>query len=131
MLVLFWAYISFSQFLIIYYGNLPEEATWYIARTSGGWGGVSLALIFFHFVLPFLLLLSRERKNNLPRMTWIAGLLLVMYLLSMLWLVLPSFHQLSWWVIPLSLWIIAGIGGIWLSVLLLRLERLRARGEKP
>ena len=55
-----WAYFDFSQFLIIWSGNLPEEITWYLARTRGGWQWVALALVLFHFALPFVLLLSRD-----------------------------------------------------------------------
>ncbi|MCA9436823.1 MAG: hypothetical protein KC978_13650 [Candidatus Omnitrophica bacterium] len=117
MLVIFWAYITFSQFLIIYYGNLPEEATWYVARTSGVWGWVALALVFFHFILPFILLLSRARKQNPFGMTRVASLLIAMYFLDILWLVVPSFDAQSGWVPILALWVTIGMGGIWTFVL--------------
>ena len=59
-----WAYFAFSQFLIIWSGNLPEEIPWYVHRTKGGWQWLGLALVVFHFVVPFLLLLSRDLKRN-------------------------------------------------------------------
>ncbi len=62
--VMLWAYLSFSQFLIIWSGNLPEEIPWYIARIRGGWGVVALLLVVGHFVLPFALLLSRDLKRH-------------------------------------------------------------------
>src|SRR6185503_4214167 len=62
--VMLWAYMALSQFLIIWSGNLPEEIPWYIRRLSGGWQYLALILVFFHFLLPFLLLLSRDVKRN-------------------------------------------------------------------
>ena len=59
-----WAYMSFSQYLIIWSGNLPEEIPWYLRRTRGGWQWVALALIVFHFFLPFFVLLFRENKRQ-------------------------------------------------------------------
>ena len=59
--VILWAYMAFSQYLIIWSGNLPEEIPWYLRRLQGGWGWVGVALVLFHFVLPFLLLLLPGR----------------------------------------------------------------------
>ena len=59
-----WAYMSFSQYLIIWSGNLPEEIPWYLRRTRGGWQWVALVLIVFHFFLPFFVLLFRENKRQ-------------------------------------------------------------------
>ena len=63
-LVMLWAYLSFSQYLIIYSGNLPQEVTWYVRRLNGGWEWVGLALLLLHFALPFVLLLSQSLKKN-------------------------------------------------------------------
>ena len=62
--IMLWAYMSFSQFLIIWSGNLPEEIPWYLRRTHGGWQWVALVLIVFHFFLPFFVLLFRESKRQ-------------------------------------------------------------------
>src|SRR2546425_37942 len=62
--VLFWAYMSFSQFLLIWVGNLPEEIPWYLRRTRGGWEWVAMVIILLHFFLPFLFLLLRDVKEN-------------------------------------------------------------------
>ena len=64
--VMLWAYMSFCQFLIIWSGNLTEEIPWYLRRTRGGWQWVALALIVFHFFLPFFVLLFRENKRKTP-----------------------------------------------------------------
>lgn len=61
--VVFWAYIAFSQYMLIWYGNIPEETTWYLVRQVGGWGWVSTALLFGHFVVPFVFLVSRWTKR--------------------------------------------------------------------
>lgn len=107
--VMLWAYFSFSQYLIIWSANLPEEITWYIHRQAGGWRFVGLALIVFHFVAPFLLLLSRAVKRA-PAVLWkvAAGILLVK-LVDLFWLIGPEFHQdglvVSWLdvLLPLTL----------------------------
>src|SRR5262249_20178246 len=72
-----WAYISVSQWIIIWSANLPEETPWYLRRLRGGWQYVALAIVLFHFVLPFLLLLSRNLKRDARRLAMVAGLLLV------------------------------------------------------
>ena len=84
-----WAYLNFSQFLIIWSGNLPEEIPWYIERMHGGWGVVAIALVVGHFALPFMLLLSQDLKKGkwLPR---VAIFILVMRLVDTIWLVAPD-----------------------------------------
>ena len=74
-----WAYMSFSQFLIIWSGNLAEEIPWYLRRTRGGWQWVALALIVFHFFLPFFVLLFRENKRQARLLLRVAVLVLVMH----------------------------------------------------
>lgn len=85
-----WAYFSFSQWLIIWMGNLPEEIAWYLHRIKNGWQWVALALILFQFVLPFVLLLSRDVKRDAKRLVPIALLVIVMRLVDMFWLVAPN-----------------------------------------
>ena len=77
-LVMVWAYFSFSQFLIIWAGNLPEEIPFFLRRMNHGWGWVGLALVFGHFALPFALLLSRDLKRNFKLLRNIALFILVM-----------------------------------------------------
>ncbi len=85
-----WAYFSFSQWLIIWAGNLPEEITWYLDRIHGGWQTVALALVFLQFSLPFLLLLSRELKRDARKLVPVALLVLVMRYVDLYWLVAPN-----------------------------------------
>jgi hypothetical protein len=88
--VMLWAYLSFSQYLIIWSGNLPEEIPWYLQRVTGGWGVVAILLVVGHFMLPFTLLLSRNLKRNMPRIAIVAAFILVMRLVDLVWLVGPS-----------------------------------------
>jgi hypothetical protein len=85
-----WAYFSFSQWLIIWAGNLPEEITWYLDRIHGGWQMVALALVLLQFTMPFLLLLSRDLKRDARKLVPIALLVLVMRYVDLYWLVAPN-----------------------------------------
>src|ERR1700687_1417363 len=85
-----WAYFSFSQWLIIWAGNLPEEIIWYLNRIHGGWQAVALALVLLQFSLPFLLLLSRELKRDARKLVPVALLVLVMRYVDLYWLVAPN-----------------------------------------
>ncbi len=111
--VMFWAYIALSQFLIIWSGNLPEEIPWYLHRLRGGWQYVALVIVLLHFVLPFLLLLSRDLKRN-PRLIGLVAMgVFAVRLVDLYWLVAPEFHggfSVHW----LDVAAPVGIGGIWL-----------------
>ena len=122
-LVMLWAYFAFSQYLIIWSGNLPEETTWYIRRTRGGWGWIAIAVIVLHFALPFLLLLSRDLKRNARKLAMLAAFLLLMRLVDLFWLIEPEFNKhhfhLSWMDVVAPL----GIGGLWLAVFSWQLQK--------
>jgi hypothetical protein len=95
----FWAYIAFSQFLLIWYANLPEETIWFMARWKNGWQVVSVLLIIVHFVVPYFALLTQDSKMDLKRLKFMAIWILFAHLLDMYWLVMPSYSQevsLSW-----------------------------------
>ncbi|MFY9549981.1 MAG: hypothetical protein WAU32_02420 [Thermoanaerobaculia bacterium] len=112
---MFWAYVNFSQYLIVWSGNIPEEISWYLARFRGGWGWIGLAVLIFHFVVPFLLLLPKQANRNPRLLSLAATLLVVMRFVDTAWLVLPAFSKgalsLHWMDIAVP----AGLGGIWLS----------------
>jgi hypothetical protein len=107
--VMLWAYFSFSQYLIIYSANLPEEITWYVRRTHTGWRAIGVGLVVFHFAVPFMLLLSRAVKRSAGTIWKVAALILVARLVDLLWLIAPEFHRegfaMSWMdvVLPLTL----------------------------
>jgi len=87
---IFWAYIAFSQYMLIWYGNIPEETVWFVRRQTNGWGGVGLALLFGHFVVPFLFLLPRSIKRRLGLLVIPALWVLAMHWIDLYWLVMPQ-----------------------------------------
>ena len=88
--VVFWAYIAFSQFMLIWYGNIPEETVWYAHRLEHGWQPVTLALALGHFVVPFFFLLGRDVKRNRWTLGGAAVWMLAFHYLDLYWLVLPA-----------------------------------------
>lgn len=89
--VVFWAYIAFSQYMLIWYGNIPEETGWYLKRQTGDWAWVSLVLLFGHFIIPFLVLISRFVKRR-PVLLALTGVyMVVMTWIDIYWLVIPEF----------------------------------------
>ena len=90
--VAFWAYMAFSQFLLIWYANLPEETSFFAQRYSGSWLAAGTVLVFGHFLVPFFLLLSRAAKRSPKALAALAVWLLVMHLLDLYWLVMPRIH---------------------------------------
>lgn len=90
---IFWAYIAFSQFMLIWYANIPEETEYYIARAQGGWMSISMALLIFRFVVPFLALLPRGMKRNDSNVLLISTLVLVMQYVDIYWMVYPNFFD--------------------------------------
>jgi hypothetical protein len=122
--VMLWAYLSFSQFLIIWSGNLRDEIPWYLSRARGEWAWMALFLIVFHFVVPFALLLSRSLKRKKQTLAVVAALLILMSWVDLYWVVMPSFDhagpQLQW--LWLNLAAPIGIGGIWVSAFIWQLK---------
>jgi hypothetical protein len=122
-----WAYMAFCQYLIIWSGNLPEEIPWYLRRVRGAWGGVALALILFHFFLPFFVLLFRETKRQARLLVRVALLVLAMHWLDLVWLIIPASTdptspRVPWGQVLLSLVAVAGIGGLATAVFTWRLK---------
>jgi len=117
-LIMLWAYFSFSQLLIIWAGNLPEEIPWYLERFTGIWRYVGIGIIILHFALPFLLLLSVDLKRNARRLVAVAGLVILMRFFDLVWIIVPEFehgnqHNISSYLIYVAATI--GMGGIWLG----------------
>ncbi len=86
----FWAYVSFSQYMLYWYANLPEEILWFQKRFEGGWGAVALSLLFLHFALPFFVLLLRQAKRIYPILAVVAVWLLVMHWVDLWWITMPA-----------------------------------------
>ncbi|HUU82642.1 MAG TPA: quinol:cytochrome C oxidoreductase [Phycisphaerae bacterium] len=123
--VVFWAYIAFSQYMLIWYANIPEETTWYLDRQSGGWAAVSLVLLFGHFVVPFLALISRQPKRH-PRILVAAAVwVLVMHWIDIYWLVMPGTRFADGGRVPfhvMDLLCFIGLGGLFVAAVVHRLQ---------
>ena len=124
--VMLWAYLAFSEFLIIWSGDLPADSTWYVRRTSAGWQTVAIGLVLLHFAFPFFLLLSRRAKRSASALAAVALTILFARFVGTYWLVQPGFHpsliQPGWLDIVLPL----GLGGIWVSAFAASLRRQTA-----
>jgi len=126
--VMLWAYFSFSQYLIIWSGNLPEEIAWYLHRLQTGWRFVAISLVVFHFAVPFVLLLSRAIKRTPNAIVKVAIGILIARLIDLFWLIAPEFHRtgiaVSWMdaVLPFTL------GALWLGAFI---WQLRGRAILP
>ncbi len=121
--VMIWAYLAFSQFMLIYAGDLTREVPWYVDRVRGGWEWMALATAFFEFVLPFCLLIFRDLKRNALWLGVVAGVLVLARIVDVYWLVIPAsspglltFHWLD-------LTALIGIGGLWLALFTWHLRR--------
>ncbi|MDP2366138.1 MAG: quinol:cytochrome C oxidoreductase, partial [Ignavibacteria bacterium] len=91
----FWAYIAFSQFMLIWYADLPEETFWYLIRWEGGWVFISILLMIAHFFVPYFALLTQPSKMNPKRLKFIAIWLLFAHLLDIFWLVMPNMGSMK------------------------------------
>jgi hypothetical protein len=112
--VMFWAYVAFSQFLIIWYGNIPEETVWYQRRFVHGWQWVAVAIAVFHFVLPFLVLLGRQIKRQGRPLATLALWILAMRWIDTVWQIEPEFPHDYGFVPWLDFLLTTALGGIWL-----------------
>jgi hypothetical protein len=127
---LLWAYMSFSQYLIMWSGNIPEEVTYYTIRTDGFQKVVALGLVILHFAVPFALLLNRMYKRSVRTLALIASLILLMRVVDLYWIVMPTFYQghqatpkhgvLVHW---LDIVAPVAIGGVWIFVFIWQLRR--------
>lgn len=111
----FWGYIAFSQFMLIWYADLPEETFWYHDRLHGSWTYVSYALLFGHFVLPFAGLLSRHAKRRLALLTFWAVWMLAFHALDLFWLVMPTIERDGALVGAIDVASFAGVAGLWVA----------------
>jgi hypothetical protein len=122
--LVFWAYITFSQFMLIWYASIPEETTYYHLRWSGGWQTFTLALAVGHFIFPFFFLISRNIKRRVPLLAFGAGWLLVMHVLECFWLIMPYSSESGafepHWMDIASL---LAVGGCYLAVVFFRMTQ--------
>ncbi|MCC5939952.1 MAG: hypothetical protein JJU37_00270 [Balneolaceae bacterium] len=119
----FYAYIAFSQFLLIYYANIPEETLWFYHRLEGSWSFVTYSLLICRFIIPFVLLLNRDTKHNNKLLIFTSVLVIVMHIVELHWIVMPvlshSGVSLSW----LDFATFIGLGGIFMGLFFQRLSK--------
>ena len=123
MFLMLWGYMTFSQLIIVWSGNLPEEISWYLPRLLTSWKYLSLFILLSYFGAPFLLLLSRRIKEDIRFLSRVAGWVLAMQVIDMIWLVEPIFHPKGISIHVLDFAAPIGIGGIWAAFFLRELER--------
>ncbi|HEY3973949.1 MAG TPA: hypothetical protein VGM18_13165 [Candidatus Sulfotelmatobacter sp.] len=109
-----WAYFNYSQWLIIWAGNLPAEITYYMTRLHGGWGYVGLFIVIFHFAVPFGILLSRPFKRNIYKLVWLATWLLLMRFVDLFWIIEPNFSKTFQFTLA-DLVVPVAIGALWMA----------------
>jgi hypothetical protein len=123
-----WAYFGFSQYLLIWSGNLPEETEWYVHRSAHGWQFVGLALVVFHFAVPFALLLLRTTKRRPERLAKVAVMILAARYVDLFWLTQPAFHRGAFYIHWLDIVLSLALGALWLGVFV---YQLRGRALLP
>lgn len=120
--VCFWTYVQFSQWMLIWYAGIPEEATWFMKRWDGGWKFVSYLLIFGHFVAPFLLLISRVQKRNLRWLQVMCFWIILMHVVDIYWFVMPQAGAFQFQLADFGA--LAFIGGIFFAYVFWQLGRV-------
>ncbi len=129
---LLWAYFSYSQFLITWSGNLPEEITWYIHRIRGAWAPIAIGIVMFHFFVPFGILLSQEFKRNVNKLAKLAIFIMLMRVVDLFWYITPNFDApradtpgpfAAAQVLGMVAASVIGIGGLWLGYFFFNLRK--------
>ncbi|TAM82831.1 MAG: hypothetical protein EPN47_09320 [Acidobacteria bacterium] len=126
--VMLWAYLSFSQFLIIWAGNMQDENFWYAVRGTGGWRWVALFIILFHFAVPFILLLNRPVKRHMKALAFVGGSLVVMTWIDLYWFIMPAFYPLGPHIDWIDIVAPFAVGGLWLAFFV---RQLKAKPRLP
>jgi len=111
----FWGYIAFSQYMLYWYANIPEETGWYLLRSRNGWGWLGLATVFATFALPFCGLISRYAKRNRKMLAFWACWLIAAHWIDLFWVVMPEYSD-SFVFGPMDVTGFLGVGGIWFAV---------------
>jgi hypothetical protein len=109
-------YFALSQFIIIWTGNLPSEITWYLRRISGGWGMLAVVIVLLHFIVPFLMLLSRESKRTPRQLRQVTIVLLAMFTVHLYWMIVPATYHSDVAGLVLNIAALAALFGAWLVI---------------
>jgi len=114
--VIFWTYVGFSQYMLIWYANIPEETLWFMHRQEGGWENVSLFLIIAHFILPMFFLLPRTIKRIRPALLFAAAWMLCVHYVDLYWQIMPVAHH-HFHASIVDLTTVIGVGGFFFAYL--------------
>ena len=120
---IFYAYIAFSQLLLIYYANIPEETLWFYHRLEGSWAFVSYSLLFGRFILPFILLLNRDSKHSKKMLIFVSVLVLFMHFLELYWIAMPILYHHGVHVSWMDITTLFGLGGIFFGLFFQRFKK--------
>ena len=123
MFVMLWGYLAFSQLLIVWTGDLSDEIPWYLPAFKTSWGWIGVALIGLQFLLPFLLLLSRDLKRNPKALCTVVAIIIGMRFVDQYWIVMPTFHPASIQIHWLNFSVPLALGGVWIAAFLRQLQR--------
>jgi hypothetical protein len=118
-----WAYFNFSQFLITWSGNLPEEIPWYLRRTTGTWRTLTIGLVLFHFALPFVVLLSRSVKRRPGVLAAVAAAMLIARFFDLTWMIVPAFERDGFPIHWLDVAAFLAIGGLFVALVVRQLPQ--------
>jgi hypothetical protein len=124
--VAFWGYVAFSQFMLIWIANIPEEVPWYILRINGGWKWVGAFLAVFHFLVPFFTLLQKAVTRNPRRLAWVAAWILLVHWIDLYWVVMPNVSPGGPRPSILDLAAFVGVGGVAVAWTVLRMRGVAA-----
>ncbi len=122
--IIFWAYVGYSQYMLIWYANIPEETFWFKMRLTGGWGWVALVLVLGHFAIPFVGLLSRRVKRTPAALAFWGLWMLAMHYIDLYWVVMPRLDSTRVPASPVDLLCLLGVGGLFVAAV-----ALAARGR--
>ena len=120
--VMLWAYLAFSQFVIIWAGDLVKEIPWYLTRAKTAWAGVAVALIVLYFGVPFALLLTREVKRRVTVLAVVAGIVISLNFVDVYWMIVPSFHPTAPRFYLMDALLVLGMGCLWIAAFVWRLR---------
>ncbi|NBV41703.1 hypothetical protein EBR96_02905 [bacterium] len=121
---IFWAYVSFSQYFLIWYANIPEESVWFVQHFKGNWNTVAILLAVGHFFLPFVVFMSQHARRNLTVHAIVMAWFVVMHIVDVYWLIMPNVSPDGLHVSLSDITAFVGIGGLYIGLFFLRLRKV-------
>jgi len=126
--IMLWAYLAFSQFVIIWAGDLIKEIPWYLTRSETAWAAIALAVVIFYFAVPFALLLLRDVKRRITVLASVSAIVILLNFVDVYWMIVPSFHRTGPRFYLMDALLVLGMGCLWVAAFV---SRLRTRPLLP